>query len=1455
MPDVSRIHAQNTSASLFDGRYRLGDGRWEGAVGVVREAFDTSQGDLRVVIKHPDPYQGPEVRAYKEQLLDFEAQALERLDALPHICRMLNRGQVGSGPGAYRYLVIEWADGQPVAGLLQDAATEGRSLPIGTLLVMLVQLARVLAEAHEQGLINNDVDVKHLYWNEGARTLKVIDWGNAKLTSSPDWASYSFQDDVVQFADVMYCLLTGRQALDEARPDRAFWQEALEDVLPVVRGDLARIGHQASPPHPAYPRAVELRDDLEACLARFREHLAGPLARVDGLLAEASPESLAQAEERLRALAALAPVDEGVLERTETLARIRRERRETAAMQLGSAYIKAESWHDAVEVLSRTFGHQAPAESAPGMLLAAAKLLDAHRSTLDEATEQAWATAAKALVERQLVEAVDAYLGAPPASLDTTVEPLRTLLEITERYVLRHDLGLLVRALADLREGARRDTGAGGNSHGAPARPPAGQVGRAHRDLRQALSALNACPAHDWVQQHAAYERVAAALEGALRLPGLPEGLRAHLEACAERADGLVRRAEGVEEALAAGEFARAAEALEGVVRIDPDNPSPARQAERLRRLTPVFEEIHRADGWHEGAWKDLARRVLGEVEAAFTSLPGSSLKTRALELAEEAIARQAARREEEHLAEGLRLLEEGDWYAAREWAARVLGQHAHWAPGAYVAGLAEAYVALYDPEEPDAAPGRAQEALQGLEALPVQHETLRAHKKRLEVMAECVEHLLSPDESHQTLAQMVAQNLPEGDAHRAALLTGIGLTRELRAAVRGGRWEEALRAAEGLHAARMPVIAALAGAWRGMLELLSTEEVARDAGQYPQALGALENALYAVPTVELGRPAPTVQAVREGIHGARETLAEEWAARRAEEEAAAAVAEPEPEPAPTGRSRREAAGDRGLAALRRAGAQATRLTTGLRQARLPEGRQVVRGAGDWLQRAARRLNAAIEGRPTTARRRHAAPPVAPSRRPAPRPAGDAEDNGSSPRGEDEPASRHAVARPDRPDRAERLERTVPAERRERPERPGPMRWAIGGAAVVGLVALAVALALARTGQANGGLGRSPVQAGISRIEGLLAQGDDAGAAAALGELLAEHAASVSAEEREVLAALDDCLWLRAEVAGAVALTPADLRASLERLGALWARAAGTAGTAPEDGDPVCPLEGGVSGAVASVAAARRAEIEGLLAVGTPEAYRGALGALEGLDLGPLGALLGDEEAFDRLALDAQVGLARLWLAQGDCAQAEAAIADARGMLGAAAPSEATAAVEALGAEQAACAGVHSRCEALRALAAASPAHPGDDLLVLAGAQVEREALARACPDVAFDALVAGRLEALRTLGAAGDHTGAIAEGLKIAAHPGSPIRPMPRVGRARRRSWPPPTPPSCRPGARRGCAKRGQRRFSPRRRPIMGHTAGRSPPRRSPGWWGRCVPRARAVRGAAWPRRGRARR
>ncbi|NLD73572.1 MAG: hypothetical protein GX649_12755, partial [Chloroflexi bacterium] len=809
-----------------------------------------------------------------------------------------------------------------------------------------------------------------------------------------------------------------------------------------------------------------------------------------------------------------------------------------------------------------------------------------------------------------------------------------------------------------------------------------------------------------------------------------------HLGACAARAADVVGHCEAAEEALVAEAFDRAADEVAAVVRIDPDNTSPARQAERLRRLEPVFQRIHQFDGWNERAWAKLEQQVLAEVESAFTSLPGSSLKTRVLELAGEVIAQQAAEREEEHLAEGLRLLEEGDWYAAREWAVGVRRRHADWQPAAYVAGLAEAYAVLFDPDDPLLAHERAQDALQDLDAPPPQHEALREHKKRLEVMAECSQHLVSPDEEQQVLAQVVAQNLPEDDDYRAGLLRGIALTRELRMAVRGGHWAEALAAANGLHETRMPVISALAGAWRSLLEQLTEAERLRDEGHYPQALGSLENALRALPAVELGRPAPTIEAVRQGIGGAREMLAEEWAAQQAQ--AVEAEEEPPedeaPDPSP------EAAD--GL--VRRAGARAIRAADGLRRKGLPSGREALRGAGGWLRDAASRLNATLEGRPATARRRYpSAPPVTPRRRaPAPPPPEEAEE-AEPPRravAVDDPALRHATRQLD------------------------GMRWAIGGAAIVGVLALALALALVRDGDTGNRLGLSggtAARAAIARIEGLLEGGDDAAAQAALGELWAQQATSMTEEERRAAEALDDCVWLRTQGAAVIA---EDLRADLERLPILWERAQVADREADAEGF-ACPLEGGMAAAVTAAAEARRAALEASLAQDAPAAYEALLGALDGLDLAVLGAPLDDASAFARLAGGAQAGLARHRLAEGDCEGAAAAIAEARALLAGAPQGAETAEIEALAAAQASCAGTRDLCGTLGGLATSPPDHPGDDLVLLAGAAADREALTTACPELAYDDLVAGRLAALGTLAQEGDWAKAVEEGLKLAGH------------------------------------------------------------------------------------------
>jgi len=89
-----------------------------------------------------------------------------------------------------------------------------------------------------------------------------------------------------------------------------------------------------------------------------------------------------------------------------------------------------------------------------------------------------------------------------------------------------------------------------------------------------------------------------------------------------------------------------------------------------------------------------------------------------------------------------------------------------------------------------------------------------------------------------------------------------------------------------------------------------------------------------------------------------------------------------------------------------------------------------------------------------------------------------------------------------------------------------------------------------------------------------------------------------------------------------------------------------------------------------------------------------------------------------------------------------------------------------LTAQQTGCASALARCEALTQLSAAASTHPGDELLVLAEAATDPAALARVCPRVSLENLVASRLDMLRTLARQGDPAQAIVEATKIAGHP-----------------------------------------------------------------------------------------
>jgi len=63
-----------------------------------------------------------------------------------------------------------------VAALVHDLAQRGERLPLLEMLVIVDRLLDLLSLAHEQQVVYNDVDAKHLFWDRDAYRLKVIDW-------------------------------------------------------------------------------------------------------------------------------------------------------------------------------------------------------------------------------------------------------------------------------------------------------------------------------------------------------------------------------------------------------------------------------------------------------------------------------------------------------------------------------------------------------------------------------------------------------------------------------------------------------------------------------------------------------------------------------------------------------------------------------------------------------------------------------------------------------------------------------------------------------------------------------------------------------------------------------------------------------------------------------------------------------------------------------------------------------------------------------------------------------------------------------------------------------------------------------------------------------------------------------------------------------------------------------
>ncbi|HEY6099464.1 MAG TPA: protein kinase [Anaeromyxobacter sp.] len=149
------------------GRFVLRREIGRGGFGVVYEAFDRDLG-RPVAFKALRP--GRRIAAHSQEWLRSEAEAVAKLNH-PNIVTLHDFGRGPTGP----YLIFELLRGQTLADRLR-----GGRLPPRQAVAIATDIARVLAHAHEAGVVHRDLKPANVFLCQDG-TVKVLDFGLAHL--------------------------------------------------------------------------------------------------------------------------------------------------------------------------------------------------------------------------------------------------------------------------------------------------------------------------------------------------------------------------------------------------------------------------------------------------------------------------------------------------------------------------------------------------------------------------------------------------------------------------------------------------------------------------------------------------------------------------------------------------------------------------------------------------------------------------------------------------------------------------------------------------------------------------------------------------------------------------------------------------------------------------------------------------------------------------------------------------------------------------------------------------------------------------------------------------------------------------------------------------------------------------------------------------------------------------
>ena len=259
--------------SLFDNRYRYNYIYPRGRSGETLRAVDTQADDRPVVIKRPNPNDAPPIRAGQEVSIINEREALSRLAGHPVLTELLGSGQFFVGGIPHQYIVMERAEGVIIADEVVSLAGQHQRLPVLEILEIMDRLINLLRSAHDNDIVYNDVDAKHLFWNREKYQLKVIDWGNAVFLEGDEATAQgvSRQTDVFQLGELLYFILSGGRRVEVPRDADAEFEVDFHQDSDSIDMSLRAIVTRAVHPNLRY-RYASL-SEISADLLRYRTPL------------------------------------------------------------------------------------------------------------------------------------------------------------------------------------------------------------------------------------------------------------------------------------------------------------------------------------------------------------------------------------------------------------------------------------------------------------------------------------------------------------------------------------------------------------------------------------------------------------------------------------------------------------------------------------------------------------------------------------------------------------------------------------------------------------------------------------------------------------------------------------------------------------------------------------------------------------------------------------------------------------------------------------------------------------------------------------------------------------------------------------------------------------------------------------------------------------------------------